>query len=68
MGKEKIVRPIKNSSVYKRGQKRLSSVKANFLHSSSVQVNLFALFVLTDDLSVCINVAKDELYFVYTCI
>ena len=57
-----------NSSVYKHGQADGSSVKTNYLRSSSVQTNLLAYFVLTDDPSVCINAAQDELYFVYTCI
>ena len=45
--------------------KHRSPVKTNYLRSSSVQMNLLAEFVLTDNPSVCINAAQDELYFVY---
>ena len=34
---------------------------------ASVQTNLFVLFVLTDDSSVCINAAQEEPHFVDTC-
>ena len=57
-----------NSSVYKHGQADGSSVKTNYLRSSSLQTNLLAYFVLKDNPSVCINAAHDELHFVYTCI
>ena len=56
-----------NSSVYKNGQAGKSSDKTNYLRSFSVQMNLLAYFLLTDDPSMCINAAQDELHFVYTC-
>ena len=34
----------------------------NCAHTLSVQTSLLALFVLTDDSSVCINAAQDEPY------